>query len=229
MTDATSGKQPDTHTKNSRLSLFVVLVLLIAVFVAVNWPYPHLEDLRIAGRVIDAAAIQSIVSHQKLHTLNLMRTNVSAEALQLLGELPSLQRLSLIHSDVELSEFVTPPNWTDVKDCPIDDAAVTSVLDSFPNLEHFAFTPSPGWNSAGVAGSVSRLGIVDKPNLKWLDMGDDPTSFIEQLRIVNAPDLALSLNISYANQLKSPARPHSQGLPSTIRCRLVPSLRASVT
>jgi hypothetical protein len=100
----------------------------------------------------------------------------------------------------------------DVKDCPIDDAAVTWVLDSFPNLEHFAFTPSPGWNSAGVAGSVSRLEIVDNPNLKWLDMGDDPTSFIEQLRIVNAPDLALSLNISYANQLEIAGAPSLTGL-----------------
>jgi len=66
---------------------------------------PHLHDLRISGRVIDGRAMEWIASNRRLDTLNLMCINVSAEALASFDSLLCLQRLNLVHSDVQLSDL----------------------------------------------------------------------------------------------------------------------------
>lgn len=98
---------------------------------------PHLHDVRISGRVITGHTIQCIASVPRLKTLNLSRTNVSAEAI---GALPNkLQRLNLIRSDVVLGDLQTPP-WSDSIEVltvghPDPGDVATLEIEGWPNLQ----------------------------------------------------------------------------------------------
>lgn len=102
----------------------------------------HLTDLRIAGRELDGQVIAMINAHRRLNTLNLMRTNVSAEALQSLDQVASLQRLNLIHSDVRLADLDRPPWSKTVKTlvCPHPDPGEESSLriEDWPELSELS-------------------------------------------------------------------------------------------
>ncbi|TWU46376.1 hypothetical protein Poly51_57720 [Rubripirellula tenax] len=69
---------------------------------------PHIFDLRVAGRPLDAGTIEMIQSLPNLRTLNLMRTSVDAQDIQ---GLTGIERLNLIHSDVRPSE-IERPEWS---------------------------------------------------------------------------------------------------------------------
>ena len=66
---------------------------------------PFLRELRISGRTLDPPTIAAIGGAKQLVALNLMRTNVTSQALRQFGEMPRLKYLNLIHTDVKLSEM----------------------------------------------------------------------------------------------------------------------------
>ena len=102
---------------------------------------PHLCDVRIAGRMIDDATLDAVTSNSRIHTLNFMRTNLTASRLQEIGALKGLQRLNIVHTDVKLSE-IGKPKWS---------ACIREAV-----LPH----PEPGGSD--------KLSIEDWPNLETL-------------------------------------------------------------
>ncbi|MGB7327292.1 MAG: hypothetical protein WBD31_20620 [Rubripirellula sp.] len=83
---------------------------------------PHLVDLRIAGRELDVRAFQAIAAMPRLQSLNLDRTNVTADVLRRFDSQGNLKQLSVLHSDVDWNDLASlsdgdaaNPAWAAVK------------------------------------------------------------------------------------------------------------------
>ncbi len=102
---------------------------------------PLLAELGIIGRPLDQQAIVAIGSMPALRALDLMRTNITAEGLQAIGQ-PNLRELSIIHTDVNLSELGTPPFAASLRILraphPPLGRGDALVLEDWPELEEFS-------------------------------------------------------------------------------------------
>ncbi len=129
----------------------------------------HLHDLRISGRVIDGRTVQCIAASRRLNTLNLMRTNVSAEALDRLGELP-LERLNVIHSDVRPDDLGSPGWSRTLRELvlghpqPGDQASV--VIEGWPNLEKLTINELESQTNS----VAMKVRLADLPKLAKLEL-----------------------------------------------------------
>lgn len=71
---------------------------------------PLLWDLRISGMKLTAADVLNLrPGADRLIALNLMRTNITWDGIQALGEMPRLQQLCLVHTNCKLSDLNSPP------------------------------------------------------------------------------------------------------------------------
>ncbi|MCC9599537.1 hypothetical protein LOC67_03115 [Stieleria sp. JC731] len=123
----------------------------------------HLDDLRLAGMELDQRVAQAIASRSKLRTLNLIRTNVTSEIIGSF-DLPVLQRLNLMHTDVKLAKL-TDPKWSN------------SIVEL--TLPH----PSS---------SADELTLTGWPQLKLLEINDwdvQPNSNPVEVVLSNLPQL----------------------------------------
>ena len=80
--------------------------------------------------------------------------------------------------------------------------AVPWVLDNFPHLEHFAFSPTTSSGQLFATSTMVRLEVVDRPELISIDMGDMTTSFFSVIRIVDSPKLTLPVKASNLSLLE---------------------------
>ena len=131
---------------------------------------PHIEELRIAGRELDAATFAAIRDCKRLHTLNLMRTNVTAKAVSKLDQMPSLRRVCLMRTDVDLAELVDPP-WKDsVRELRLSHGLpgneVSCRIGGWKSLEFLRF----GDMESQVNRSVMTVELFDLPQLKTLEL-----------------------------------------------------------
>ncbi|MEM7474404.1 MAG: hypothetical protein AAF483_05370 [Planctomycetota bacterium] len=69
----------------------------------------ELVDLRVSERQIDSALIETLAKAKQLQSLNLSQTNVSANDLESLGEMPMLERLDVMNSPVQLDKTLRLP------------------------------------------------------------------------------------------------------------------------
>ena len=125
-----------------------------------------------------------------------------------------LNQIMLSHSQTNLSQWKKLKGMDrlkrlDVKGNEMNSEAMSWILDSFPNLEHFAFSSS---NAMLFRGEGLSLEVVDRPNLKVLDFGDSNTAFFNKVRVVNSPNLALNLDIGYVQELELVNANSIQGL-----------------
>ena len=101
---------------------------------------PFLRELRISGRALDPPTIAAIGGAKQLVSLNLMRTNVTSQALQQFGEMPRLKYLNLIHTDVKLSELSRFPFSMSLRGIalphPVDGEEDYLKLDGWPELKY---------------------------------------------------------------------------------------------
>ncbi len=126
-----------------------------------------------------------------------------------------LQQLMLSQSQTTLEQWrgLEGMTWLtrlDIKGCPIDDAGIKWVLDNFPELEHFAFSPSADSYYSG--GTPLALEIIDRPKLKVLDLGEMPTQVFRKVRIVNSPGVGIELKLGYVSELEIRGSPGIKGL-----------------
>lgn len=173
---------------------------------------PHLADLRLAGRVIDVPTMQSIVAHKRLHTLNLMRTNVSSAALQTLDELPDLQRLCLIHSDVVLSELGAPGWSRTIRELtvshpdPGDEASLR--IEGWPKLQMLAINELESQLNT----TTMPVELVDLPEFQYLYL-DIFQKFDLTLRNLPKLEMVTPLDFEWRSRL-----PRGGSAPGTIWC-----------
>jgi len=123
---------------------------------------PFLRELRISGRTLDPPTIAAIGGAKQLVSLNLMRTNVTSQALQQFGEMPRLKYLNLIHTDVKLSELSRFPFSTSLRGIalphPGDGEADHLKLDGWPELKYFVCNEyDEGPNNTPVSIELSDL------------------------------------------------------------------------
>lgn len=101
---------------------------------------PFLRELRISGRTLDPPTIATIGGAKQLVSLNLMRTNVTSQALLQFGEMPRLKYLNLIHTDVKLSEMSQFPLSRSLRGIafphPADGEADHLKLEGWPELKY---------------------------------------------------------------------------------------------
>ena len=101
---------------------------------------PFLRELRISGRTLDPPTIATIGGAKQLVSLNLMRTNVTSQALLQFGEMPRLKYLNLIHTDVKLSEMSQFPLSMSLRGIalphPADGEADHLKLEGWPELKY---------------------------------------------------------------------------------------------
>ncbi len=69
------------------------------------------------GARVDARGDRRYCQLQTLQSLNLMRTNITAQGVHALGQLPHLRSLNLIHTDVWLHELGRPLSPTILPSC----------------------------------------------------------------------------------------------------------------
>lgn len=124
-------------------------------------------------------------------------------------------KLSQSGSDIHQWMALEPMKWLkrlDVKDCPIDDAAFQWILEAFPKLEHLTCSP-PTTSFFGTGSDVlESLEIVNRPNLRTLDLGESGAEYISKVRIVDAPNLTLSLRLGDLQSLEINHAPSIRGL-----------------
>ena len=126
-----------------------------------------------------------------------------------------LQQLMLSQSQTTLEQWQGLEGMTwltrlDIKGCPIDDAGIKWVLDNFPELEHFAFSPSADSFYSG--GKPLALEIIDQAKLKVLDFGEMPTQIFRKVRIINSPGIGIELKLGYVSELEIRGSPGIKGL-----------------
>ncbi len=113
--------------------------------------------------------------------------------------------LSQSGSNIHQWMALEPMKWLkrlDVKDCPLDDAGFQWILEAFPELEHFACTPQPTSFYDSANGGVTTIEIVNRPNLRTLDLGESATEYFSSVRIVDSPNLTLSLKLGDVDTLE---------------------------
>lgn len=102
---------------------------------------PLLAELAIIGRPLDQQAIATIGSMPALRTLNLMRTNITAQGLNAIGQ-PNLRELNIIHTDVNLAELGRPSFAGSLRKLqaphPPTGQGDSLVLEDWPELEEFS-------------------------------------------------------------------------------------------
>ncbi len=101
---------------------------------------PFLRELRVSGRTLDPPTIAAIGGAKQLVSLNLMRTNVTSQALLQFGEMPRLKYLNLIHTDVKLSEMSQFPLSMNLRGIalphPADGETDHLKLEGWPELKY---------------------------------------------------------------------------------------------
>ncbi len=123
--------------------------------------------------------------------------------------------MSQSNSTLKQWKSLEPMKWLvrlDIKDCPIDGDGIQWILDAFPNLEHFAFTPGPKWTGDNYREGTSVLEFVDRPNLRTLDLGDSSTELFSTVRVINSPNLTAALALGYVQTLEISGAPSLTGL-----------------
>ncbi|WP_149497390.1 leucine-rich repeat domain-containing protein [Roseiconus lacunae] len=129
----------------------------------------HLVDIRIAGRRLDRATMQMIGSMPRLHTLSLMRTDVSSETLASL-QLPRLRRLNAMHSDVVLSKLGRPSWSKSITELWLPHPSRGSdqlTIEGWPSLK---FLSVNDWDHQLNADAV-QLKLSGLPKLETLELG----------------------------------------------------------
>lgn len=124
-------------------------------------------------------------------------------------------KLSQSGSNIHQWMALEPMTWLkrfEVKDCPIDDAGVQWILEAFPELEHFACSAVPTTFNAGSSGGVDSIEIVNRPNLRTLDLGASQGEYYTKLRVVDSPNLSTTFTPSYVQSLEISNAPSLQGL-----------------
>ena len=71
--------------------------------------YQHLHDLRIAGRLIDDQLLVQISQTPNIRSLSLIRTNLDAEGLELLGTMPAMRRLAVTDTPLREGDLNSAP------------------------------------------------------------------------------------------------------------------------
>ncbi|MGB7347776.1 MAG: hypothetical protein WBD20_26365 [Pirellulaceae bacterium] len=99
----------------------------------------YLVDLRIAGRAIDAATVQSIARCQLVSHLNIAKTNCNENALRQFATMPRLKRLCAFGCDVPNEAWTTTPLKDTLVELHIDrpdtGQAGEVVFQSWPQLQ----------------------------------------------------------------------------------------------
>ena len=110
---------------------------------------------------------------------------------------------------------LAPMTWLkrlDLKQCPIDGEAIRWVLDTFPELEHFALTPGYVDANTMMYGGDLSLELIDRPNLQKLDLGGMGGDFWTSVRIINSPNVTVALRLGYVQQLEVIDAPSVTGI-----------------
>ncbi|MCO8123004.1 hypothetical protein NHH03_14745 [Stieleria sp. TO1_6] len=130
----------------------------------------HLTDLRLAGRELDESTLQWITSKRRLHTVNLMRTNLTTEAARALGTLPDLRHLNLIHTEVQLADL-GKPDWSDTIETlelphPERGEHDQIEIDGWPNLRHLVINEY----DTPVNSATMKVRLANLPRLETLTL-----------------------------------------------------------
>lgn len=124
-----------------------------------------------------------------------------------------LEQILLSDSGTTIEQWKTlaPMQWLrrlDVKRCPIDNQGIQWVLETFPKLEHFAFSSVDEFMSS----QDYSLEIIDRPHLRTVDMGRLSFKSFSNVRIVNSPDLKTGLKLGFVRQVDVVDAPSIIGL-----------------
>ncbi|MEM7475976.1 MAG: hypothetical protein AAF483_13365 [Planctomycetota bacterium] len=122
-----------------------------------------LRGLRVAGRKIDAQLIVSIGSAKQLERLSLIFTNVTAEGMEALGEMPVLYGVDLANTDVYLEQDSLPAWGRNVMvlSLPSSTSEARQRLVDWPQLRTVRVEdPNSVWSSTEI-----QLELRDLPNL----------------------------------------------------------------
>lgn len=164
-----------------------------------------------------SAMIEGIGKSDGPRLLDLDAVPLAGVDLSPLTQNKRLDQIMLSQSETKLSQWkgLAPMTWLqrlDVKACPIDDKGIAWVLDSFPELEHFAFTATYEEEFGMQLGGGVSLELVDRPHLKTLDLGEFDSQFWNDVRIVNSPKVELDLRLGYIERLEVVDSPAIGGL-----------------
>ncbi len=126
-----------------------------------------------------------------------------------------LTELLLSKSGTELKQWkgLEKMQWLtrfEVKNCPIDANGIAWVLDTFPNLEHFAFSSDE--NQMFTSRQSYSLEIVDRAKLQTLDFGEFPMVYFSKVRVVNSPNIKIPLRLGYVGHLEVVNAPSVTGI-----------------
>jgi len=133
-----------------------------------------------------------------------------------LAENRQIKKLLLANSGINLSQLkkLESMDWLetlDVRGCDLGTRGLQWILDSFPNLVALGFSPGGEPRNRIITHGTS-LHIVDRKHLKTLALGDSPFDFFDSVRIVNSPELSLSLKMQYVQELELTGSPALTGL-----------------
>lgn len=181
-------KTQSSATYASELTVEAATALISGLGESEGPPTVDLDYVPLAG--VDLAPL---ANNQQITKLLLSQSGTTLEQWKALEQMKGLVRF-------------------DVKDCEIDGDGVQWVLDTFPNLEHFAFSAGPNWDSDSFHEGASVLEFVDRPELKTIDLGNSSTEFLSTVRVVNSPNLHLDLALGYLEKLEISNAPSLTGL-----------------
>ena len=169
---------------------------------------PYAPELKLEAA---SALIQGLGQSEGPQRVNLAAVPMKGVDLSPLRQNRQLKELMLSYSQTTAEQWkgLQGMDWLtrlELKGCRIDPDAVQWVLDSFPELEHLSFSTSRFDSS-----EEPELAIIDRTNLKTLDLGERPLS-LKRMRIVNAPHLAMEIDLQSVQQLELVDAPRLTGL-----------------
>ena len=182
-----------------------------------------LHELRIMGRKLDEGAIAMIAGCKSLQYLNLMRTNITADGVKALGDMPRLRELNLIHTDVKLSEFTDPPVAKSLRyiSLPHGPAGTSDelLIENWPELEGIECVECDTFrNTKPVAFKVRNCPQLQKITLDVLQ------DF--ELTLENLPELKSIVGAAYQIKMRIKETEFTPTIPtlSKIDFKAVPNL-----
>ena len=162
---------------------------------------PHLRNLRISGRVLDPETIERIAQSKQLVALDLTRTNITTKALMLLGEMPRLKSLNVIHTNVKLSEISNLPFSESLRFLalphPAEGSSDSFKIANWPELKLLIcneFDEMP--NGVPVSIELSNLPKLETLGLDGLQVYDLKLENLPALKAINRLATQMELRVS---------------------------------
>ena len=153
------------------------------------------------------ALIEGIGQSEGPETVDLDAVPLKGADLSPLVGNQQLTKLKLSNSGTTIDQWkqLQPMTW--LKELTIQQnvgsaEAVPWVMKNFPNLEHFAVSSGESSPVGFSMGGFERFEVIDRPQLKTIDMGDLSLRFANAVKVVNSPKLAMPIKIGQVSELE---------------------------